>query len=116
MGVNVDTFDFILCAGFAWEWFFNPIPRDNINITAVGCLWRRSLDAPGLLLHYLNYILPEFSLQQIFALIPCSLGHLRCGCLYYMCIIPEGPSLPQWVLHYPLLQSHKLTSDSPLFH
>ena len=73
MGVNTDTFDFILRAGFAQDWYSTPIPRQDTDATATARPSRRSLDAAGalgLLLHYLNSTMREVSLQQIFALIP----------------------------------------------
>ncbi|EIW77798.1 hypothetical protein CONPUDRAFT_92166 [Coniophora puteana RWD-64-598 SS2] len=73
MGVDVETFDYILASGFGSKWNALPIPRDDTNQQGRARLGRRSLDAAGalgLVLHYLNSTMRETSLMQIFALIP----------------------------------------------
>jgi hypothetical protein len=73
MGINVATFEYILAQGFAEAWNSTPIPRNNVSLTSIPCVDRRSLDAAGalgLILHYLTSTMHEISLQQIFGLIP----------------------------------------------
>jgi len=73
MGVDVDTFHFILRHGFSTKWDSLPIPHSNVYQSGCPHLVQHSLDAKGalgLVLHYLNSTMHEISLQQIFALIP----------------------------------------------
>ena len=73
MGFDVQTFHYILEAGFATQWCTNPIPRGNVSPAAEPRINRRSLDpsgALGLVLHWLNSTMSEVSLMEIFALIP----------------------------------------------
>ena len=73
MGLDVETFNFVLNSGFAESWLLQPIPRDDTGSSGCSRPGRRSLDANGALglaLHYLNSTMMESSLQQIFGLIP----------------------------------------------
>lgn len=73
MGFNVETFELIVQSGFGWCWYMQPIPRTNSSSHGEPRPGSRSLDAwgaLGLVLHYLNSTMHEFTLQQIFALIP----------------------------------------------
>ncbi len=72
MGVDCETFNKILEGGFSRVWNTTPIPRHDVDQIAVPRIHRRSLDAAGalgLVLHYLNSMMHETSLQQIFAII-----------------------------------------------
>ncbi len=80
MGINVDTFHYILNHGFAHEWNHNAIPRSDTNPDGLARLGRRSLDAAGalgLVYHYLSSAMPDDALQQIFALIPSTISRYR---------------------------------------
>ena len=73
MGVGVAVFQKILQSGFADTWNSFPIPRNDTRSVVHPRLGKRSLDAAGalgLILHYLNSTMADFSLQQIFALTP----------------------------------------------
>ena len=75
MGINVETFDFILESGFTDRWndWTITATRNDVNPAGVPRPERRSLDAAGalgLVLHYLSSSMREVSLQLIFALIP----------------------------------------------
>lgn len=73
MGVDVDTFRYLLDNGFARRWNSTPIPRSDTDSQGQPCLGRRSLDsagALGLYLHFLSSSMNETALQQIFALFP----------------------------------------------
>ncbi|TCD64819.1 hypothetical protein EIP91_003600 [Steccherinum ochraceum] len=73
MGVDVDTFHYLLFNGFAYRWNKRTIPRADVRPHGIPRLGRRSLDAAGalaLVLHWLNSTMREVSLCQIFALIP----------------------------------------------
>jgi hypothetical protein len=77
MGFDVETFDFILDAGFAHKWQWTTIPRRDTASGGGARPGGRSLDAPGalgLILHYLNSTMREISLQQIFAIIPATVS------------------------------------------
>lgn len=73
MGVDVETFEYLLDSGFRTAWTDNPIPRNDVNSNGSTRPGRRSLDAAGglgLLLHYLHGTMSETALQQIFAVVP----------------------------------------------
>lgn len=73
MGVDVETFNFLLAEGFADRWYSTPIPRDDTDTAGAPRPGARSLDAAGglgLYLHWLCSTIRETSLQQIFALVP----------------------------------------------
>ena len=73
MGFDVRTFNFIIDSGFGERWHHTPIPREDTRSLGNPRPGGRSLDvsgALGLVLHYLNSTMMEFSLQQIFRLIP----------------------------------------------
>ncbi|KDR67832.1 hypothetical protein GALMADRAFT_79452 [Galerina marginata CBS 339.88] len=73
MGFDVDTFHYLLDAGFRARWNATPIPRQDTIPTAAPRLNRRSLDAEGalgLILHYLSSTMRDVELMEIFALIP----------------------------------------------
>ena len=77
MGIDVETFHYILDSGFRELWTTTPIPRGDLPGTAVPRLSRRSLDesgALGLVLHYLNSTMLDVSLMEIFALIPSTIS------------------------------------------
>ncbi|TFK80251.1 hypothetical protein K466DRAFT_452479, partial [Polyporus arcularius HHB13444] len=80
MGINVDTFHYILDHGFARKWNRHPIPRADANPGGLARLGRRSLDAAGalgLIYHYLSSAMPDTALQQIFALVPSTITRYR---------------------------------------
>ncbi|KAF9566075.1 hypothetical protein CPC08DRAFT_740771 [Agrocybe pediades] len=73
MGIDVETFQYLLDSGFARAWETTPIPRPDQPMTAAPRNSRRSLDAAGalgLVLHWLSSTMHDVSLMQIFALIP----------------------------------------------
>ncbi|KAJ3925763.1 MAG: hypothetical protein NXY57DRAFT_1051627 [Lentinula lateritia] len=75
MGFDVATFHFMLegPGHFADVWNSTPIPRNDVSLSSVPRVERRSLDAAGelgLALHYLGSAIHEIQLQQIFAIIP----------------------------------------------
>jgi len=77
MGFDVETFDFILDAGFAHKWQWTAIPQRDTASGGGAQPGGRSLDAPGalgLILHYLNSTMCKISLQQIFAIIPATVS------------------------------------------
>lgn len=88
MGIDVDTFHFLLDCGFRAAWTQNPIPHNDVNPRGSTRLGRRSLDAAGglgLLLHYLHGTMSETALQQIFAIVPSVLTryvHFALGILH----------------------------------
>lgn len=80
MGINVETFHYILRSGFADEWNHFTIPRPDTNPAGNPRLGRRSLTAEGalgLIYHYLTSAMPDLALQQIFALIPTTVSRYR---------------------------------------
>lgn len=73
MGIDVETFQYILNSGFTALWNATALTRHDNPMTAAPQINRRSLDAAGglgLLLHYLNSTMLDISLMEIFALIP----------------------------------------------
>ncbi|KAJ3870860.1 hypothetical protein F5051DRAFT_242273 [Lentinula edodes] len=75
MGFDVATFRFMLegPGHFADVWNSTPIPRNDVSLSSVPRVERRSLDAAGALglaLHYLGSAIHEIQLQQIFAIVP----------------------------------------------
>jgi hypothetical protein len=73
MGVNVETFDYILDQGFALLWNSRPIPREHTTVASEPRANVRSLDAAGalgLILQYLASSIHVNSLVLIFAVIP----------------------------------------------
>ncbi|KAH0608266.1 uncharacterized protein H6S33_002318 [Morchella sextelata] len=80
MGVGVEVFEHILSAGFTKEWETAPIPRNDVGLMSKTRLYKRSLDAPGVLglvLHHINSTMADFSLQQIFGLTPAVCSRYR---------------------------------------
>ncbi|TFK78047.1 hypothetical protein K466DRAFT_607376 [Polyporus arcularius HHB13444] len=80
MGIDVNTFHYILRSGFSYEWNHFPIPRPDTNAAGNPRLGRRSLSAEGalgLVYHYLTSAMPDVALQQIFALIPTTVSRYR---------------------------------------
>ncbi|KAH9919514.1 uncharacterized protein B0H18DRAFT_957472 [Fomitopsis serialis] len=97
MGVDVETFHYLLDNGFTRGWNSTAIPRSDTNPRGQPRLGRRSLDAAGALglyLHYLGSSMTEVSLQEIFALIPGTtnryLRFARSLMLTVLREIPEG--------------------------
>ncbi|KAG8687351.1 hypothetical protein FRC08_012004 [Ceratobasidium sp. 394] len=77
MGVDVQTFEYLLDAGFEHTWNTRPITRDDVNPRGASRIGARSLDAAGglgLLLHYLCSTVGETGLQMIFAVVPSTLS------------------------------------------
>ncbi|PCH44177.1 hypothetical protein WOLCODRAFT_133109 [Wolfiporia cocos MD-104 SS10] len=77
MGLDVNTFEYLLSSGFAACWSSRVVPRRDTQDHGNPRLGRCSLDAPGalgLVLHWLTSTMREVSLQQIFALIPVSVN------------------------------------------
>jgi hypothetical protein len=73
MGVNVETFNYILDQGFALLWNSRPIPRERTTIASEPRANVQSLDAAGalgLILQYLASSIHINSLVLIFAVIP----------------------------------------------
>jgi hypothetical protein len=73
MGIDCETFDYILDSGFREIWDSRTIPREDTNSQGVPRIHQRSLDADGalaLVLHWISSTMSEISLQSIFALIP----------------------------------------------
>ncbi|KAG9087331.1 hypothetical protein FRC07_012847 [Ceratobasidium sp. 392] len=73
MGIDVETFHYILDSGFEAAWNTTPVTRDDVNPHGAPRIGARSLDAAGglgLLLHYLCSTVGETGLQMIFALVP----------------------------------------------
>ena len=73
MGLNVETFNWILGASFNELWNLLPIPHTDVANSALPRAYHRSLDVVGALgpvLHILGSTMTETSLQQIFALVP----------------------------------------------
>lgn len=73
MGIDVETFQYILDSGFTALWNTTPLTRHDNPMTAPPRINSRSLDASGglgLLLHYLNSTMLDVSLMEIFAIIP----------------------------------------------
>ncbi|KAI0344497.1 hypothetical protein BDW22DRAFT_1391232 [Trametopsis cervina] len=97
MGVDVATFEYLLEAGFADEWNFATIPRNDTNPAGNPRPGARSLDAAGglgLYLHWISSTMPETSLQLIFALIPSTVSRYVTFAqriiLHVLHEIPEG--------------------------
>ena len=97
MGIDVETFHYLLNNGFARIWTTTAIPRTDTNPTGRPRLGRRSLDAAGALglyLHHLNSTMLEKTLQEVFALVPgttnCYLRFARTALLTTLRSIPEG--------------------------
>ncbi|KDN33518.1 hypothetical protein RSAG8_13388, partial [Rhizoctonia solani AG-8 WAC10335] len=73
LGINVDTFDYLMDSGFRNAWETRPIKRTDTNQAGASRIGARSLDAAGglgLALHFLCSTMSEVSLQMIFALVP----------------------------------------------
>lgn len=73
MGIDVQTFQYILDAGFEYLWNTTPIPRPEASRNGATRLGARSLDAAGALglyLHWITSTMRATSLQEIFALVP----------------------------------------------
>jgi hypothetical protein len=73
MGLDVETFNLILNSGFEELWLHQQILHYDTESLGDSHPSRRSLDAIGALglaSHYLNSMMMESSLQQIFSLTP----------------------------------------------
>ncbi|KAF8236270.1 hypothetical protein L208DRAFT_1391077 [Tricholoma matsutake] len=82
MGFDVETFNFMINSGFRELWDLTPIPRDDTSSSGNPWPGGRSLDvngALGLVLHYLNSMATELSLQEIFGLIPSTVSRYIVG-------------------------------------
>jgi hypothetical protein len=112
MGVDVETFHYILGNGFGHAWTYTPIPREDSQLGNPR-LGRRSLDAAGalgLILHFYSSSMLEVSLQQIFSLIPTTvtryLNFSKPLLLDTLKHIPEG--------HIRFTQPDQFASDNAL--
>lgn len=113
MGVNVTTFNYLLEEGFQHIWDTTPIPREDVSGHTAPRLWRRSLDAAGALglcLHYLNSTMSEFTLQQLFSLVPSTVTrYLTFGLHLLLTILRKIPEAqirwPRAVDEYQYLSS-----------
>src|SRR4051812_37232520 len=73
LGIDVDTFDYLMDLGFRNAWETRPIKRSDTNQAGASRIGARSLDAAGglgIALHFLCSTMSEVSLQIIFALVP----------------------------------------------
>ncbi|TDL17816.1 hypothetical protein BD410DRAFT_843265 [Rickenella mellea] len=102
MGFNVDGFQRLLNAGFAWRWYSRPIPRGDVHMGGAPRPRKRSLDAEGalgLVLHYLNSTAREIELQQIFALIPSTVSRYISFALEILLETLKG--MPETCIRWP---------------
>ena len=132
MGFNVETFELIIQSGFGRRWYMQPIPCTNSSSHGEPCPGARSLDAwgaLGLVLHYLNSMTHEFTLQQIFALIPSTTSwYITFGLWILLETLHEMPdAVIRWpqedqefqddskliVSHHPWLQGAFANIDGP---
>lgn len=77
MGIDTATFEFLLDAGFREGWENFTIPRSDVNPNGRPRPGARSLDAEGALgatLYHLCSVVPEKSIEQMFAIVPSSLS------------------------------------------
>ncbi|KAG2072488.1 hypothetical protein BDR04DRAFT_1127649 [Suillus decipiens] len=101
MGIDVPTFYYILSHGFTTLWDITPISCNDISVTAHSCAYQCSLDAAsalGLVLHWLNSIMQEVSLMQIFVLIPATIScYLHFSLTILLCTLKNIPkAYIQW--------------------
>ncbi|KAG9088685.1 hypothetical protein FRC07_012487 [Ceratobasidium sp. 392] len=104
MGVDVDTFRFLMTAGFRECWETTPISRDDVPARANPRPERRSLDASGglgLVLHWLRSAMSETALAEIFALVPSVLDrYLRFGLRILLSVLRNmGDARITWPSH-----------------
>jgi len=80
MGVGVSVFQQLLDSGFEVTWNTMLIPRDDVLSNAKPRVHHRSLTstgALGLVLHHLNSIMADYSLQLIFGITPAVCSRYR---------------------------------------
>lgn len=112
MGIDVNTFDFLLQAGFAHAWNTRPIPRNDVDPAGATRVGGRSLDAPGglgLLLHYLSSTMNETGLQLIFAIIPSTLSRYIHFALSILLEVLK--KLPEAEIRWPTRDSMQFYSE-----
>jgi hypothetical protein len=102
MGFDVETFDYILEAGFAHAWNWSCISHSDSAGVSGAHPGGRLLDASGalgLILHYLNSTMRELSLQQIFAIIPSTVSrYVTFGLKIYLNILR---SITEGMIEWP---------------
>ncbi|KAI9059360.1 hypothetical protein FKP32DRAFT_1614166 [Trametes sanguinea] len=130
MGINTETFDYILSKGFRQRWEQSTIPCTDANPNGLPRLGRRSLNAEGalgLICHHLCSSMSDTALQQIFALVPSTVSRYRNFAQTILCAtlrqVPEA-EIAWWKtaeecemdsemvrLRHPLLESAMGTID-----
>jgi len=104
MGIDVETFHYILDSGFRELWTTTPIPWGDLPGTAVPWLSHRSLDesgALGLVLHYLNSTMLDISLMEIFALIPSTITQYIQFSVTILLAVLRLRTIPEAEVRYP---------------
>ncbi|KAK9324760.1 hypothetical protein V1517DRAFT_28539 [Lipomyces orientalis] len=72
-GLSPTTFDYVLDCGFRDAWDKAPVARDDVSAHSEARPHQRSLDADGalgLVLHFLNSSMTQFTLQEVFGIVP----------------------------------------------
>ncbi|KAJ8098904.1 hypothetical protein POJ06DRAFT_144168 [Lipomyces tetrasporus] len=72
-GLSPTTFNYVLDCGFRDAWDKAPVARDDVSAHSEARPHQRSLDADGalgLVLHFLNSSMTQFTLQEVFGIVP----------------------------------------------
>lgn len=113
MSLDIDTFDYLLSAGFCDAWNMTAIPRSNVNTAGLSRLGRRSLDAEdalGLLLHHLCSTMNETALQLIFAIVPSVLSrYIDFGLDILLAVLKD---IPEATISWPTPAKMRVYSDA----
>lgn len=111
--VDIETFRYLLSAGFRHAWNTRTIPRNDVSATGRTRLGRRSLDAEGalgLLLHHLCSTTNETGLQLIFAVVPSVLSRYIDFGLEILLEVLKG--IPEAAISWPTLAEMQVYSDA----
>ncbi|KAK9250755.1 hypothetical protein V1507DRAFT_445418 [Lipomyces tetrasporus] len=93
-GLSPTAFDYVLDCGFRDAWDTAPIARDDVYAYSEARARQRSLDADGalgLVLHFLNSSMTQFTLQVVFGIVPSvSSRYLRHGLDLLLKVLQTG--------------------------
>ncbi|KIP10780.1 hypothetical protein PHLGIDRAFT_65051 [Phlebiopsis gigantea 11061_1 CR5-6] len=97
MGVDNETFHYLLESGFSFAWDTTAIPRTDTDTHGQPRIGGRSLDAAGALglyLHYISSTMTDTGLGEVFAIIPSTISRYiqfsRALLLATLRNLPEG--------------------------
>ncbi|QRV84687.1 DDE superfamily endonuclease [Ceratobasidium sp. AG-Ba] len=112
LGINTATFELLLAAGFRDGWDKYTIPRGDVNPNGQSRPGARSLDAEGALaatLYHLCSVVPDKSLEQMFAIVPSSLSRYLSRSVPLLLDVLK--SMPEARISWPSRQEMKQSSE-----